>query len=86
MPHSIPAAPRRPYLGPKGQPTWIERASAQALQGLLVPHLQIETYPLLLTLMNLMVSWHAKVHSHLLCWPHAHVEGGVLRSDGVGHG
>lgn len=57
---SILAAPWKPYLGPKGQPTWIKRASAPDLQGLLVPHLQIETYPLLLTLMNLMVSWHAK--------------------------
>ena len=34
--------------------------------------------------MNLMVSWHAKVHSHLLCWQHAHIDGGVTCSDGGG--
>lgn len=53
-----------------------------ALQGLLVPRLQIETDPLLLTLMNLMVSWHARAHGHLLCWQQAHIDGGVTCSDG----
>lgn len=55
-----------------------------ALQRLLVPRLQIEACPLLLTLMNLMVSWHAKAHGHLLCWQHAHIDGGVTCSDGGG--
>lgn len=43
-------------------------------------------HPLLLTLMNLMVSWHVKVHSHLLCWQSAHIGGGMPRSDRLGHG
>lgn len=84
---SKPAALQRPYLGLKGQPTWIKRASAPCPASLLVSHFQRETYLLLLTLMNLMVSWHAKVHSHLLCWQPAHIEGGVPCSGaGVGGG
>lgn len=30
-----------------------------------------------LTLMNLMVSWRAKIPSHLLSWLHAHIKGGT---------
>lgn len=36
--------------------------------------------------MNLMVSWHVKVHSHLLCWQPAHIEGRMPCSDRLGHG
>lgn len=37
-----------------------------------------------LTLMDLMVSWHAKVHGHLFRWRRAHIHGGVTCSDGGG--
>lgn len=32
---------------------------------------------MLLALMNLMGSWHAKIPSHLLSWLHAHSKGGM---------